>query len=417
MWTTSDRSVDMATLTTRRSRFRYDAISADGTIVTGTVRAASRAEARQRLSVHQLIPNALQDAPGLLTTDLTDDRLGRRTLEGFIAQLAVFASSGVALPTALAVIAEETDDRVIRSTATDLAERLTSGESLGDAVDAHDRVLPTHVRGVLRSAEATGDLTSALTGLHGHLERQAASRRRLATALVYPGIVAFMALATMAILAGFALPRFGGLFTELGASPPWPVRASNRIGSTVSRWWPMLLTAAVGGSLAGAWWLRSPRTRDQRDRLLWRIPGLGRLIRLTMAERLCRVLALVMSSGVAIPAALEVAIDVSHHRVVHDRLTRARQGIVQGEGVMTALDATGLLTGSVRQVLSVGERTGTLDRQLMVAADLLAADLDRRLHRLTALLEPALIVAVGLVVAGVAVSLVTSMYGVVEQLG
>jgi len=407
----------MATLTTRRSRFRYDAVTHDGTFVTGTVRATTRAEARQRLSVHQLIPNGLHDAPGLLTTDLTDDRMGRRELEGFIAQLAVFASSGVALPTALAVIAEETEDRVIRATATDLAERLSAGETLGDAVDAHERVLPTHVRGVLRSADSTGDLTSALTGLHRHLERQAASRRRFATALVYPGVVAVMALATMAILAGFALPRFAVLFTELGASPPLPVRATNRLGSVLSRWWPMLITAVIAAGVAGAWWVRSPRTRDQRDRLLWRIPGLGRLIRLMMAERLCRVLALVMSSGVAIPAAFEVAIEVSHHRVMRDRLTRARMGIVQGEGIMAALDTTGLLTGSVRQVLSVGERTGTLDRQLMVAADLLAADLDRRLHRVTALLEPALIVAVGLVVAGVAISLVTSMYGVVEQLG
>lgn len=407
----------MATLTSRRSRFRYDAVTDDGTLVSGTVRATSRAEARQRLSVHQLFPNALHDAPGLLTTDLTDDRLGRRELESFIAQLAVFAASGVGLTTALAVIAEETDDRVIRATATDLAERLSAGETLGDAVDAHERVLPTHVRGVLRSADTTGDLTTALTGLHRHLERQAASRRRFATALVYPGIVAAMALATMAILAGFALPRFAVLFTELGATPPLPVRATNRMGSVVTQWWPLLVIATLGVGLTTAWWIRSPRTRDQRDRLLWRLPGLGRLIRLMMAERLCRVLALVMSSGVAIPAAFEVAIDVSHHRVMRDRLIRARLSIVQGDGIMAALDATGLLTGSVRQVLSVGERTGTLDRQLMVAADVLAADLDRRLHRVTALLEPALIVAVGLVVAGVAVSLVTSMYGVVEQLG
>lgn len=407
----------MATLTSRRSRFRYDAVTDDGTLVSGTVRATSRAEARQRLSVHQLFPNALHDAPGLLTTDLTDDRLGRRELESFIAQLAVFAASGVGLTTALAVIAEETDDRVIRATATDLAERLSAGETLGDAVDAHERVLPTHVRGVLRSADTTGDLTTALTGLHRHLERQAASRRRFATALVYPGIVAAMALATMAILAGFALPRFAVLFTELGATPPLPVRATNRMGSVVTQWWPLLVIATLGVGLTTAWWIRSPRTRDQRDRLLWRLPGLGRLIRLMMAERLCRVLALVMSSGVAIPAAFEVAIDVSHHRVMRDQLIRARLSIVQGDGIMAALDATGLLTGSVRQVLSVGERTGTLDRQLMVAADVLAADLDRRLHRVTALLEPALIVAVGLVVAGVAVSLVTSMYGVVEQLG
>lgn len=406
----------MTTLTPRRTRFRYDAVGDDGNLVSGTIKAASRAEARQRLSVHRLSLTSLDETPGLLQTEVTPERLSRSELEGFVAQLAVFASAGVPLTTALGVIAEETDGRLLRHTATDLADRLTAGQTLGDAVDAHDRVLPTHVRGVLRSAEATGDLTSALVGLHQHLERQAASRRRLMAALAYPAVVASLSVLTMAILAGFALPRFSALFAELGVRPPLVARVTQRASDVFAASWPLIVASGAASMAGAAWWITSLRTRRQRQQLLWRLPIIGRLVQWSMLERTCRVLALMTASGVSLPAALDVAVEVSHHDIVRTRLATARDAIMRGEPVMTALDSTGMLTSAARQVLNVGERTGTLDRQLAVAADLVAGELDRRLQRLTALVEPAMIVGVGLVVAAVAVSLVTTMYGLTGQM-
>lgn len=406
----------MTGLVGRRSRFRYDAVTPDGTPVSGTVRATTRAGAREQLSVHRLVLTSLDDAPGLLQTEVTAERLRHRDLEGFVAQLAVFTSSGVPLPTALLVIADETEHRLLRRTASDLAQRLTAGETLGDAIDAHADVLPTHVRGVLRSADASGDLTRALAGLHEHLERHAASRRRVVTALVYPGVVAAMAVVTMGVLAGFALPRFAALFTEMGAQPPLITRVVTRCGQLLQTWWAAVTALVITVIVGATWWVRSPRTRDQRDRLVWRLPGAGHLLRTALAERLCRVLALTTSAGVALPTALDVAMDVTAHTVVRRRLEAARAQILEGGDLMTALEVSALFPTAARQILSVGVRTGTLDRQWAVAADLLAADLDRRLHRLTALLEPALIVVVGVVVAGVAVSLVTSLYSVVGQL-
>lgn len=411
------RRGDPAVLTTHRSRFRYQAVDPDGRTVDGFIRAATRAQARQRLSVHQLIPTALDDAPGLLQTDVTAERLDHRRLEELVAQLAVFASSGVPLPGALLVIADETEHRLLRRTATDLAERLSTGQTLGDAVDAHAQVLPSHLRGVLRAADSTGELGTTLTGLHEHLQRQAVSRRRLVTALVYPGIVAVMSVVTMGVLALFALPRFATLFAELGADPPLITRVMASVGRQATTWWRALAAVTLLVTVAAVWALRSPRLRPRRDRLLWRLPMARTVMRLAMAERTCRVLALAASAGMPLPVALQLAIDVSHDTVVRDALRRAHGRIVQGDDVVAALDGTGLFPQTARQMIVVGERTGTLDRQLGVAAEWLAGELDRRLHRLTALLEPTLIVVVGVVVAGVAVSLVTSLYGVVEQIG
>jgi type IV pilus assembly protein PilC len=406
----------MATFTPRRTRFRYDAIGHDGIPVSGTVRAVNRAQARQRLSVHQLTLTTLDDAPGVLNTEVTTERLNGEHLEGFVAQLAVFTAAGVALPTALEVIGDETDNRLVRRTARDLADRLTAGQTLGDAIDAHHLVIPGHVRGVLRSADTSGDLSSVLSGLHRHLERQAASRRRLMAALLYPAVVATLSVVTMVILAGFALPRYAALFAELDAPAPFVVGVTQTITATVSKWWPLLGALGLLAGGTATWWLRSARTQVQRQHVAWHLPIVGPLLRLSLLERTCRVLALVTASGVALPTALDVAIEVSHHDIMRSRLITARGAIVRGEPVMAALDATGLLTSSARQVLGVGDRTGTLDRQLSVAADLVAGDLDRRVQRATALVEPAMIVAVGLVVAGVAVSLVTTMYGLTTQI-
>jgi type II secretory pathway component PulF len=143
---------------------------------------------------------------------------------------------------------------------------------------------------------------------------------------------------------------------------------------------------------------------------------IGRIQRLSLTERVCRTLGLLLDAGVALPDALSTAAHASHHVWIEDRLERARDRIVAGDDVVVVLAETGLFTSAVHQILAVGERVGRLAPQMDVAAELIGTELDRRLQRVATLAEPVLVVVVGLIVAGVAISLVSSIYGVVGEL-
>ena len=380
------------------------------------VRAGTGGEAGGQISVHRLL-----DGVGAPSRNRTRRHRGRvrlrsRSVDILIAQLAALGSGGIALPAALALIATETDDPALRHLTADVAGRLRDGQTLAGALDAQGELIPAHVRGVLGSAEVSGDLGAAIDGLRHHLERQRALRRRLVSALAYPGIVAMMCLASILLLAVVALPRFAMLFADLGVDAPWPVRWSDRMTRSMTNRWPVVLvaTSAVSGTLVTL--LCSSRWRDRRQTLVVRLPIVGAIQRRSLTERACRTLALLVDAGVGLPEALMTTARASHHAWIAPRLEAAHDRIVAGDDVVDALAATGLFSPTLRQILVVGERIGRLGPQFEAAADLLGADLDRRLHRIGTLAEPVLVVLVGLMVAGVAISLVSSIYGVVGEL-
>ncbi len=363
-----------------------------------------------RLQVHSTVPRRI----GPLT--IGRERLRTRSLEVFISQLGVLTTGGVTLPEALALIGAESDDPVISRLTRDLAQRLAAGQSLAVALDAHRAILPATVRGVLGSAEISGNLPAAVAGLENHLRRHALLRKRLAGALAYPGIVLVVCLASMALLAIAALPRFSNLFDELGVSAPAPVRWSERVTALTSVWWPLLVLAAMVIVAIPMRLRHRPRWRRRGQRVILRLPVIGRIQRLSLTERVCRTLGLLLDAGVALPDALSTAARASHHVWIEDRLERARDRIVAGDDVVVVLAETGLFTSAVHQILAVGERVGRLAPQMDVAAELIGTELDRRLQRVATLAEPVLVVVVGLIVAGVAISLVSSIYGVVGEL-
>lgn len=351
----------------------------------------------------------------ILQFEITKEKVKRKELMHFSRQLAVFVRAGIPILEGLQAIAEETTSTPLRQVLGAMDESLRGGATFADAAAVHGQAFPPFYVSILRSAELTGRLDQVLDQLADYIERDVEARSKVIAAMIYPGVVLGLAVVTSVVLTVFVLPRFETFFVSLDAELPLPTRILLGISGFIGRWgWLVGLVtgAAVGGFLLS---LKTTRGRAIYDRILLRLPAFGDLVRHAILERFCRVLASMMTAGVALPDALTVAGSVANNSVYRDAIRETREATLRGEGLAAPLAATGLFPGAARQMFRVGEETGTLDDQLGAAATYFDRELDQKIKRFTGLFEPAVILFIGVVVGFVAIAMVSAMYGIFNQ--
>jgi type IV pilus assembly protein PilC len=297
----------------------------------------------------------------------------------------------------------------------EIEDGLRAGERFSDCLDKHPRVFPDFYRGIIRSAELTGELDAVLARLAIYIERDLEARRKVKSATIYPAVILVMSVVTITVLAWFVLPKFKVFFASLNAKLPLPTRMLLAVTDFLTSWWWAVGIGVVGVALIIAAALQTERGRFLKDRFILSVPVLGVTIQYALVERFCRILASMISAGVALPEALRVATESLRNRVYMQSLNSVNEAMLEGEGIAGPLARTQLFPSTAAQMLRVGENTGTLDTQLETTAQYYETELDYKIKKLTALFEPAVIVVMGLLVGFVAIALVSAMYGVFRQ--
>jgi type IV pilus assembly protein PilC len=397
-------------------KFTYDAVAPDGTQVTGEDEASSLAALGIALLEKDLALQGAKEKKSALQSvmqfEITRKKVPTKDLMHFSRQLSAFLKAGVSILDAIEVIQEEMTNKVFRKALDDIVESVRAGSTFSGAARAHPEVFPPVYLGMLESAEMTGNLDSVLDQLSDYLERDMEARRKIMSALLYPGMVAGMSVATVGILAGFVLPRFKDFFNSLDAKLPLPTRMLLSATGLMTRFWfvfPLLILALAGVALLS---VRTEKGRAIRNRMVLSLPVVGDLVSYSILERFCRVLSSMTKAGVPLPDAMTVTTDGTNNVVWKEKLVVARESMLRGEGLAAPIAATGLFPATARQMFRVGEETGTLGEQLEGAAVYFERELDYKVTRFTGLFEPAVIIFMGLVVGFVAIALVSAMYGI-----
>jgi type IV pilus assembly protein PilC len=397
------------------SKYRYEALDISGSTVKGTLQADSYGEARLALQEQELQPFSVQPVASILQFEITKRRVKRKIIMQFSRQLAVFIAAGIPILEALEIILEETSDRTFKRVLEEMVVDLQAGDTFAAAAAAHTEAFPPFFIGILSSAELTGALDAVLNQLAAYLERDQEAKSRITSALVYPLVVLGMSIVTVVVLAVFVLPRFKVFFASLNAKLPLPTRMLLSATSLMTSYW----YAIVGGILAvtalGVFSWRSKQGRMRIDSIILKLPLFGDMVQHAILERICRILASMISSGVALPEAMIVTADATNNYVYKKGLALVREEMLEGQGFAGPLGRSGLFPSAARQIFRVGEETGTLDQQLSIAAGFYDRELDVKIKKFTSLFEPAVIIFMGVVVGFVAVALVTAMYGIYKQ--
>jgi type IV pilus assembly protein PilC len=396
-------------------RYAYSATTLDGRSAKGVLKADGRDDAEIELYERELRDIAVTEKKSVLQFELSGPRIKRAELMHLSRQLAAFITAGLPILDAVHAIATESENSSVRRMMNDIEDGLRAGERFSDCLDRHAKVFPEFYRGIVRSAELTGELDDVLKRLALYLERDLESKRKIKSATIYPTAVAIMSVITIVVLAAYVLPKFKVFFESLDAKLPLPTRMLLAVTDFLTNWWWMLGLGFAAVALFVVAALRTERGRYAKDKLLLSVPVLGVTIQYALVERFCRVLASMVSAGVNLPEALRVATDALRNRVYIRSLDGVNEAMLEGQGVAGPLAKTALFPPTASQMLRVGEETGTLDGQLEVTAQYYETELDYKIKKLTSLFEPAIIIVMGGLVGFVAIALVSAMYGIFNQ--
>ncbi len=396
-------------------KYAYVGIDLDGQQVKGTQRAPSRGDAEVALFGQDLRDLRVTEKKSVLQYEISGPRIKREHVMHLSRQIAAFLRAGLPILDAVRSIGAESENSSVRRMMHDIEDGLRSGERFSDTLERYPKVFPEFYRGIVRSAELTGELDTVLSRLAVYIERDLEARRKIKSALMYPIAVAGMSVVTVVVLAVYVLPKFEDFFADLGADLPLPTRMLLAFTDFIGQWWWAILIG-FGAWLLISWIiLRFRWGKYARDATLLKIPVLGETIQYMLVERFCRVMASMVGAGVNLPEAIRVATDSLRNRVFVRRLSEVTEQMLEGQGLADPLARTRLFPGTATQMIRVGEETGSMDTQLEVTAEYYESELDYKIQKLTALFEPIVIVVMGGIVGFVAVALVSAMYGIFNQ--
>jgi type IV pilus assembly protein PilC len=333
----------------------------------------------------------------------------------FSRQASAFLRAGVPILDSLAVVGEENASKKMQEVLADVQVRLRSGSSFGDAIAQHPKVFPGYYIAVVRAAEMTGRLDDALEQLSEYLERETAAKKEIKSQLTYPIIVFILAIVAVVVMSVFVLPKFKSFYTGLGAKLPLPTRMLLGFTGFMAAYWWVLVAGVATIGVVGLAVIGGARGKHRRDRFLLHLPAIGPILNLIAIERFCRVLAALVQTGVPLPDAVQVSADSTNNAVFQTKLAVVREAMMRGDGLARPIQASGIFPAAARQMIRVGESTGSLDTQLQSAAVFYERELRYRLKKLTDMFEPAIILVVGGMVAFVAIAQIAAMYSVYSQ--
>ena len=398
--------------------FRYLAYNAAGGRVSDSMPAMSPDEVKRKLWSEGLyvvkIERTRWKLPTLEEAFPTFVRVKRSEVILFTKQLATFVRVGIPMMEGLSVLREQASTAIMQKALADITAQLGAGVSLSDAMAKFPAIFSNLYVDMIRSAEVSGNLDDVLRQLAGYMSRDEGSMRKVRSAMVYPAIVIGLAVVVIGVLIGFVLPAFARLFRDFRATMPLPTQILLAVGSFCRDNMLAIFLTIAFSILVVVVTARTRRGRELLDGVLLKLPMLGTILRYSIVERYLRTLATLARAGVPITQMLDTANRSLGNSVFQKGLRAVRPQMLSGEGFARPLARTGLFPKIVIQMVKVGEETGNLDANLEEAADHYAEEVDFRLKQMIAMMEPALVVAVGAMVGFIAISVIAPMYSLVH---
>ncbi|MFN2281629.1 MAG: type II secretion system F family protein [Anaerolineales bacterium] len=399
--------------------FRYIAYNAAGEEQRGVLQ-VEREETAERLLYNQGLTIAkLTKLPAAFNlTKWFPTFFGPKTRDiiVFSNQLANLVESGVTLLDGINLMAEEVSSKPLQKVLYEVIDDIRQGSAISTALARHELVFPPIYYQMIRVGEQTGNLGGVLRQLAVHLEKENTIKSRIRGAMTYPALVLCLAFIVVLILMNFTLPPLLNLYSEFEAELPWPTRFLMSSSEFFLQNRLFLLLGLIAVILAGFFYFRTTRGRRQLAHILLKMPVIGPVNTNGNTARFSRTLSTLLSAGLQLTESMELTGQTIQNVVLREEIDSLQEETLQGRGIATPLAGSKYFPKMLSQVVRVGEETGSLDSQLITLASYYEEEVDRSLDTLTSLLEPGMVIFVGLIVAFVAISVIMPMYSLLGQI-
>jgi len=385
--------------------------------VEGTLQADTRTQAITQLEHMGYLPVRVEEERGALSVKETlggarrfFQRISSKDLNAFTRQLASLVQSKVQLVRALDILYRETPHIKLKEIILNLRDEVREGRQLSNALAKYPRYFSRVYINMTASGEKSGTLESTLLRLAEFTEREEEMKSKVRAALAYPIVILTMGVLTVFVVLAFVMPRVIGLFSEFGQALPLPTRILIAVSEWSGRYWMLVILIAAGIIVMIQRSRILERKRLSLDKTMLRLPWLGNYIRIKEIARFSRTLGLLMTHGIPIREAIEVTVPTLENRALEEELKIISGDLASGSSVAASMSKISFLPGYVASLIGVGEEAGRLDKALLEVAHTYERELEEQHKVMSSLLEPLLILAVGLVVGFIVVSMLLPIF-------
>ncbi|MEE8228320.1 MAG: type II secretion system F family protein [candidate division NC10 bacterium] len=387
--------------------FAFSGRTRTGQVINGEMEAPNREAVVAQLRRQQVLATSIK--PKARDIAISIPGFGAKANEKDLAiitrQLATMIDAGLPLVQCLDILAQQQEKKFLKSTLQDIRQDVEGGSTFSAALKKHPKVFSGLYTNMVEAGEAGGILDTILNRLAAYIEKAMTLKKRVKTAMFYPATIVSVALVVVTFLLMYVIPTFEQLFAGFGASLPLPTVIVLKLSNFVQAYILFIIGGLVGTVVGLRMYYRTEGGKRAIDGLLLRLPIFGTLIRKVAVAKFTRTLGTLVSSGVGILDGLDITARTAGNKVVEDAILKARTTIAQGKTIAEPLQASKVFPPMVTQMIAVGEQTGALDRMLNKIADFYDEEVDSSVAGLTSLLEPLLVIFLGVIIGGVVIAM------------
>lgn len=357
-----------------------------------------------------------------LTSFLSLDKLRARLFPAkpaeiilFYRELAMLLESGIDIVTSLELLQGQSCNYTLKRVLGEVVSDLRGGNQLSSALGKHPEVFSPIYHRLLGVGEQSGGLEIVLQQIADYMEKEVSTTKDIKNALLYPIITSIVTIIVIGVLVTFVLPAFGNLYNSLGVDLPGPTRLLIAVATNVQSYGIYLLLAILIATVAVIIYIKTPGGRYKWDKLVLSLPLIGRVNHLGELARYCRSMSLLFRAGLPMIEVMSMVVQGSNNSVMAKALTDVQQDMIRGEGLSRPMAKNDLFLPMMVQMVRVGEETGNLDTTLLAVARTYEAEAEDKTRYLTALIQPTMTLAIGLVIGLIALSLSSAMYSIYGQ--
>jgi type IV pilus assembly protein PilC len=393
--------------------YTYSARAINGELKNATIEAPTREEAVAQLRKQRLNVVKIDEAP----KKKKGGKVPMRDIVIFTRQFSTMINAGLPLVQALDILATQSENQALKDVTKQVVFDVESGNTVADALRKHPNAFNDLYVNMVAAGEAGGILDTILMRLAVFMEKNDALVRKVKGAMIYPGVIMSVAVIAITVLLVFVIPVFQNMFASVNMALPLPTRIV--IGASYflkSYWWLVGLSLFAAFSMFRKYYATN-NGKLTIDRLMLKMPVLGDVLRKSAVSRFTRTLGTLISSGVSILDGLEITAKTAGNRVIQDAIMESRASIAGGETISAPLKKSQVFPPMVISMIAVGEQTGGLDEMLTKIADFYDEEVDAAVSGLLAMMEPMMIVFLGVVVGGMVVSMYLPIFDMVNAAG
>ncbi|MCP4568540.1 MAG: type II secretion system F family protein [FCB group bacterium] len=397
------------------SEFEYKGKTMTGSPVSGTLKAKSRPELERILRKNRILVTSARKKPAQISFKFGSG-IKKLDISRFTRQFATMIGSGLPMIQCLEILASQTESLEMRKVIVLVKDSVQGGSTLSDALSRHPKVFDQLYTNMVHAGEMGGALDVILVRLAGYREKADALVRKVKGAMMYPIVISIVATVVTVAMLAFVVPVFAKMFAGLGSELPAPTLVILGISNFLQSYIVYIMLVVVVLIVGYNFYVRTPDGRLMADRVYINSPVLGNLIRKSAISRFTRTLGTLLSSGVSILEALEITAKTAGNRVIQDAIRKSVISIAEGDTITGPLKETGVFPPMVTQMISVGEKTGGLDEMLNKIADFYDEEVDAAVTALTSIIEPVVIVFMGVVIGGILIAMYLPMFDIIGKI-